>query len=47
LPRFFISNGKKRKESRIAERHERECVREAEHCGKRKIGSPTKPTVRE
>ncbi len=25
----------------------RESVREAEHCGKRKIASPIKPTVRE
>jgi hypothetical protein len=43
--RFFISNGKKGKESKIAERpRERVCVK---HCGKRKMASAIKPTVGE
>ncbi len=47
MPGFFISNRKKVKESRIAERQrESVCVREAEHCGKRKIAPPIKWTVR-
>jgi hypothetical protein len=41
LPGIFISYGKKGKESKTAERH-RECVREAEHCGERKITSTIK-----
>jgi hypothetical protein len=39
--RFFISNGKKGEESKIAERQ-----REAENCGKREIASAMKWTVR-
>jgi hypothetical protein len=39
--RFFISNGKKGEESKIAERQ-----REAENCGKREIASAIKWTVR-
>jgi hypothetical protein len=38
---FFISNGKKGKESKSVER-QREHVREAEHCGERKIASAIK-----
>jgi hypothetical protein len=39
LPRMFISYGKEGKESGETER---EGVREAEHCGERKITSATK-----
>jgi hypothetical protein len=39
----FYINGKKGKESKIAERQrERECAQEADHCGKRKIASVIK-----
>jgi hypothetical protein len=41
LPGIFISNGKKGKESEIAER-QRECVQEAEHCRERKVVSAIK-----
>jgi hypothetical protein len=43
LPGIFISNGKKGKESKTAERQrESVCVRDAEHCGERKIASTIK-----
>ncbi len=41
MPGIFISNGKKRKARKTAER-QRECVREAEHCGEREIASAIK-----
>jgi hypothetical protein len=45
--RVFISNGKKGKESWIVERtRERACLGDA-HCGKRKIASAIKLTIRE
>jgi hypothetical protein len=48
LPGLFYIKWKEGKESGIAERpRERVCVREAERCGKRKIASPIKLTVRE
>jgi hypothetical protein len=52
LPGFFISSGKKGKESRISERQrererERERVQEAVRGSKREIASPIKLTVRE
>ncbi len=43
LPGIFISNGKKGKDSKTAERQrESVCVREAEHCRERKIASAIK-----
>jgi hypothetical protein len=46
MPGFVISNGKKGKESKTSVR-QRECLGEAERCGRRKIASEIKSSVRE